>query len=152
MSKEVSIGTFEAFMGVHCQYIPDGTGRVNVNLIGSNKDEEIVFHHDARADHLGDKDALVLNTLFNGKWLKEERPSGFPFTPGVNVAVTAVCNVTNAVAVYANGKSIANYKIQGNVQIGDVKGIWIHTEENRKPQVGIVAIGRVSNSSCMHCT
>ena len=140
----MSIGTFTAFMGVHYEYIPDGTGRVNLNFDSANADEEIVFHHDARANHGGDQNVLVLNTKIGGTWQSEMRPQGFPFTPSVNTAVTALSNVQDQVVTYANGNHIADYSIQGGASLGDIKGIRVASEENKHPQLGIVSIGHVS--------
>ena len=140
--KRVSINTFEAFMGVHCQYIPDGTGHVSVNLVGSDKDSLVVFHHDARANWKG-KDVLVLNTKINGNWQREIRPSGFPFMPGVNTAVTALCGPGNQILVFANSDLIANYKVPPGVDYSSIKSILVLASENQSPDVGTVAIGRV---------
>ena len=147
--KDVSVNTFTAFMNVYYQYIPDGTGRVILSLAGTNIDEEIVFNIGARARYGSDKNVLVLNTKVNGKWKKEMRPPGFPFTPGTNTAVTALCNVPDQVIVYANGNHIADYSIQGGAKLGDIKGIKLTADENKNPQLGIVAIGRVS--VCVNC-
>ena len=142
--KRVSIGTYTAFMGVHCEYISDGTGRVNLWLAGSDEDKDVVFVHDARANWGGRKNTLVLNTQINGRWQRESHPSGFPFTPDVNVAVTAMSNVQDQVVSYANGDHIADYHIQGGASLGEIRGIKLLSEENKRPQLGIVAIGHVS--------
>ena len=141
--KQVSIDTFEALMGVHCQYIPDGTGHVSVNLVSDDKDSLVIFHHDARADWKG-KNVLVLNTKINGNWRHEVRPTGFPFTPGIKIAVTALCGLENQISVYANSNLIANYQVPAGVDFSFIKSILVLASEKQNPNVGIVAIGRVS--------
>ena len=140
--KQVNIDTFEVFMGVHCQYVPDGTGHVSVNLVSNDKDSLVVFHHDARADWKG-KDVLVLNTKVNGKWWHEVRPTGFPFTPGIKTAVTVLCEQENQISVYANSNLIAHYQVPANVDYSSIKSILVLASEKRSPDVGIVAVGRV---------
>ena len=150
--KELSITTFHSYMGVYCEYVPDGTGRVHLNLVGSNEDEEVVFHHDARANWGGEENSLVLNTKVSGEWKNETRPSGFPFTPNVNVAVTAVSDLPNKIYAYANGNQITEYSIQGGATVSDIKGIEFESQENDHPQLGVVAIGRVSEQVHVCCT
>ena len=141
--KDVSIITFEAHMSVHYEYIPDGTGSVRMNLVGTDENTLIVFLHDARYNWLGQKDALVLNTKINGQWQNEVRPSGFPFTPNVKTAVTAISGPSQF-SVFANGNSITNYQVPTDASITSIKGVSIIADENSpNPQIGIIAIGRV---------
>uniref|UniRef100_A0AB74UHC1 Galectin n=1 Tax=Halichondria okadai TaxID=163232 RepID=A0AB74UHC1_HALOK len=142
--KQVTIGRFTSFMGVHYQYISDSNGRVYMSLTGSDKDQLVVFHHDARADWGSEEHKLVLNTKTAGAWGTEVRPSGFPFTPNVNVAVTATFGPPNIVKTYANSKEITTYNIPAGANISDIKGVSIISENNAihpTVKLGIIAFG-----------
>ena len=74
---------FKVGYEVSLQIKAPNTGRFALNLYGTG--ENIVLHIIARYNWLGERNVLVLNTFQGGRWVKEVRPTGFNFQPGITM-------------------------------------------------------------------
>ena len=51
---------------------------------------------------------IVLNSKLNGKWGEEERPDGFPLTPGEYTTITIMA-LSDGFEVYANADKFRHF-------------------------------------------
>ena len=94
---EFSVGTV-----VYLEYTaPTSPGRVALNFTAPNGD--IILHVNPRYDQKN----IVLNSQLDGRWGPEERPTGFPITPGVKTCITVTATDT-AFVICANGSQIGS--------------------------------------------
>ena len=100
-------------------------GRCRLNLL-SKGDTDVAFQCDVRYDWRGDVNTLVFNSRIGDTWVRPEmRPSGFDFTPGVDVRVKIV-GAEKGFVVFCNGLRIpTEYKYhRGHTQASVVKIEW----------------------------
>ena len=119
---DFSVGTV-----VYLEYIAPYSGRVYLNFTTTNGD--IVLHVNPRYD----QNCLVLNTLIDGKWGPEERPAGFPITPGAKTCIT-VTATDSAFVICANGAKIGS-GYEYRLPLSEITGIYTSESE--------VTIGKV---------
>lgn len=104
-------------------------GRCSIDLT-VREERDVALHFDMRYKWV-DQDTLVLNTMTNGVWGPEERPSGFNFTRGEDTNVTIVPHKTGFDIFTFNG-TIASYNYRNSLTAAKVKNIsW--TYQNLDP-------------------
>ncbi|XP_040214659.1 galectin-1-like isoform X2 [Rana temporaria] len=67
-------------------FIPHGCKRFNINL--GKDSNNLVIHFDVRFDHQGDQGKIVLNTMKDGAWGKEQKEGFFPFQAGSDTKIS----------------------------------------------------------------
>ena len=110
MSKTTTLGEldidsgFKVGMFIEAEYLnPTVSGRIWFNLTQDSKN--IPLHFNPRFDWK----TLILNTMEEGSWGKEEKPSGYDFTPEIKTKVTIYANKDNF-NILINDKYFYEYK------------------------------------------
>ena len=123
-SRFIMLDKFDVDDSVEYVYKAPDKGKCTLNLL--TKEDDIAFHCDIRYDWKNDVNILVFNSRIDGTYGRPEvRPSGFDFTPGVNVTVKIV-GAENGFVVFCNGSHIPteyNYH-SGHTQASVVKVEW----------------------------
>ena len=101
--REIEVIDFSINQAIKAGYVNSSDGRIRVDLIDAKGD--IVLHFTARFD----QKALVLNTRINGDWGREERPSGYDFSPEKKYTVEFLATETY-INISLDGKHLHNYK------------------------------------------
>ena len=122
-------------------------GRCRLNLL-TKEDADVAFQCDVRYDWRGEVNTIVFNSRIDGTWLRpEKRPSGFNFTPGVDVTVKIVGSKTGFV-VFCNGLPVpTEYKYHGGLtQASVVKVEWFFDGQGTSSKATIQAeLNRLSS-------
>ena len=108
---------FDIDNSVEYVYKAPDKGKCTLNLL--TKEDDIAFHCDVRYDWKDDVNILVFNSRIYGR--PEVRPSGFDFTPGVDVTVKIV-GAENRFIVFCNGLPV--YLLNMNTAVGTLKLLW----------------------------
>ena len=123
-SRFIMLDKFDIDDSVEYVYKAPDKGKCTLNLL--TKEDDIAFHCDVRYDWKDDVNILVFNSRIDGTYGRPEvRPSGFDFTPGVDVTVKIV-GAENGFVVFCNGSRIPteyNYH-SGHTQASVVKVEW----------------------------
>ena len=123
-SRFIMLDKFNVDDSVEYVYKAPDKGKCTLNLL--TKEDDIAFHCDVRYDWKDDVNILVFNSRIDGTYGRPEvRPSGFDFTPGVDVSVKIV-GAENGFVVFCNGSRIPteyNYH-SGHTQASVVKVEW----------------------------
>ena len=101
--REIGVINFSIGQAIQAEYGNSSDGRTRIDLLDAKGD--IVLHFTARFD----QKALVLNTRINGDWGKEERPSGYDFSPEKNYTVEFLAT-EDYVSISLDGKPFHDYK------------------------------------------
>ena len=83
-SHNISIEPLNTRDNVFCSYTAPDTGRVIFSLVQKETDD-LVLNIGVRYTFGSEKNVLVLNSRKDGKWGEEVRPSGFDFSPNIQV-------------------------------------------------------------------
>ena len=103
-TRFIMLDKFDVDDSVEYVYRAPDEGKCTMNLL--TKEDDIAFHCDVRYDWKGDVNILVFNSRIDGTYGHPEvRPSGFDFTPGVDVTVKIV-GAENGFVVFCNGSPI----------------------------------------------
>ena len=137
-TRFIILDKFNVDNSVECVYKAPDKGKCTLNLL-TEEDEDIAFHVDARYDWKGDVNTLVLNSRIDGAYGRPEvrpSPSGFDFTPGVDVTVKIVA-AENGFSIFCNGVPIpTEYKYRhGLTQASVVKVEWFFEGNGMKAEV-----------------
>ena len=92
-SHSIGIEPLNTDDAVFCSYTAPDTGRVIFSLVQKETDD-LVLNIGVRYTFGSEKNVLVLNSRKDGKWGEEIRPSGFDFSP--NIQVNLVVSVGDA--------------------------------------------------------
>ena len=142
MAKDAGISLDQGFsvgMYVEAVYVnPTGSGRIVFNLM--KDDNNIPLQFNPRFD----TNVLALNTKVNGTWMTpEDRPDGYDFTYGTNMAVKIQGDPT-CFTIYINGQQMHQFNYRGGLSCTDIKEIqfdWIMGDENVASQLQSLQIG-----------
>ena len=104
-SAEVGVSNFEVGMTIKVKVINPSVDRFGINLCGS--DGDILLHLNSRISGQDSK-SLVLNHRHCGKWGREERPSGFDFTPGIKATIKFEAKA-DSFHIYNNGRLLHQF-------------------------------------------
>ena len=116
-SHEVGISSFKPGMSIKVKLVNPSNDRFGINLCGS--DDTILLHLNSRISGQ-DSQHLVLNHRQCGKWGREERPSGFDFTPGIKATIEIEAK-DDGYKISNNGKFL--HKFAHRVPVHQVKKV-----------------------------
>ena len=114
---------------VQVEYTTLKTGRISISLVQDEQNAPICI--DIRYKYGSDHNVLVVNSLQNDKWQKEERPSGFPFDSGSVKIVPS--SEASAYKISANGKHIYDFKYRSGCTPDKVKCVYVITQHVSQP-------------------
>ena len=125
-TRFIMLDKFDVNDSVEFVYKAPDKGRCRLNLL-TKEDTDVAFQCDVRYDWRGDVNTLVFSSRIADTWVRpEKRPSGFDFTPGIDITVKIV-GAENGFVVFCNGLRIpAEYKYHspGHTQASVVKIEW----------------------------
>ena len=114
------------------EYTTPQTGKIKIALFQDDQNAPLSLGIRYNSD--GDTNTLVLNSVKNDQWQKEERPGGFPFDSGYLTTVKIVpSSETSAYKIYANGQHIYDFKYRSGGTPDKVKRVRVITKDISQP-------------------
>ena len=99
----IGVIDFKIGQAIQARYSNASDGRIGLDLLDASGN--IVLHFNPRFDNK----TLVLNSLINGHWGTEEKPSGYDFNPQKSCTVEFLATEAY-ISISLDGKQFYDYK------------------------------------------